>query len=90
MERKNCPLCRARTLVGVEDTNAAALPYRLEPDPVDAIGELAAAIGGRLTWTMHSSGAVHLRSTRTIRRWPAASIPRQQVHADHACTKGET
>jgi hypothetical protein len=67
----------------------AALPYRLDPVPLDAAGELAAVVAGRRTWTLHSSGAVRLRGAKTITEWPAATVPRQQVYADHDCGQEE-
>jgi hypothetical protein len=83
-----CVHCRAQVLVGEEDARAAALPYRLEPQPVDAMGELAATHAGLRTWTMHSSGQVYLRTPAVIASRPAGRTPRQQVHADHACRRG--
>jgi len=85
MEEKRCRRCGLLTVAGCTDTQRAALPYVLDPDPMDAVGELQATVAGRRTWTLHSSGAVHLRTAAVILTRPAGT-PRQTVHADHACT----
>jgi hypothetical protein len=88
MESRPCPHCRAKTWTGVEDVARAALPYRLDPQQLDTTAELNALQSGRLTWTRHSSGAVLLRSATVILARPAGTVPRQTVHADHACPGG--
>ena len=89
MDVRPCPRCRAQTWTGVEDSNRAALPYRLNPEPVDTLGELSAVVAGLRTWTQHWNGDVHLRGVQAIAQWPAGRTPRQAVHADHACGQGE-
>ena len=63
------------------------LDVRLDPEPLDPLGELRALVAGRTTYTVHTgSGAVHPRPAATIRARPASTRPRQQVHAAHQCT----
>lgn len=89
MDLTRCPLCRAWTWTGSEDTNRAALPYRLDPARLTSpAAELAAVGRGRLTWTRHWNGSVYLRRPATIAARPAGHTPRQDVHADHGCEKG--
>jgi hypothetical protein len=91
IQERRCHRCRQPVLEGDTDSNRAAVPYRMDRDPLDCWGELDAVHSGRLTWTLHSTGHVYARSARIIAARPAGSRLRQSVHADHVCAaKGET
>ena len=60
---------------------------RLDPEQLTPLGELRALVAGRATYTVHTStGAVFHRGAYEIRQRPAGTRPRQEVHAEHACT----
>jgi hypothetical protein len=66
---------------------------RLDPEVLDPLSELRAAVAGRRTFTVHAgSGAVFGRGASQIRARPAGTRPRQDVHAEHRCpsTPGES
>lgn len=49
--------------------------------------ELAAAVAGRDTWTLHPvAGELHPRGPFEIRHRPAGTRPGQTVHPAHVCT----
>lgn len=78
-----CPRCRVEVL-DVRTVNG--LDLTLEPETLDPLGELRAAVAGRSTYTRYPhSGAVHPRPAYKIRERPAGSRPRQDVHAAHRC-----
>jgi hypothetical protein len=94
MQTRRCPRCGRSILAGYSNGGRAlAVDVRLDPDPLDAAGELAALHQGRRTWAVHpgivDAGEAYARTAGTIGRWPAALTLRPQVHADHRCTKGE-
>ena len=83
MTVSRCPRCRSKV---IEVLTESGFDVRLDPDPLDPLGELLAAMAGRSTYTRHvGSGAVHHRPARVIRERPAGTRPRQDVHPDHVC-----
>lgn len=92
MQQEKCKRCRQDTLAGQSNGGRAlALDVRLDVDELDPAGELDAILSGRHTWTVHhrmdGMDAWH-RGSQEIRQRPAASRPRQAVHADHVCERG--
>jgi len=84
---RRCTKCAAITLRGL-DGDVAALPARVDPEPISADGELAALLTGRRTYTLRTDGdrlqldharpLAHQRQTRRrIRRCPRRTRLRQ-------------
>lgn len=68
--------------------SASGFDVRLDAEPLTPLEELLAISGGRLTYTRHPSGAVHVRNARVIRARPAGS-GRSTVHAEHRCPEAD-
>lgn len=70
-----CPDCRRIVLAGV----AEGLMVRLDPQPLNAHGELAARLAGRWTFDLSATGEIWYRCRFTI------TVRRHRVLADHEC-----
>ena len=79
-------------LVGL-DEDSAAFTARCDPEPVSALGEALALLGGRQSYELaaHTSGLrLTYRTARTIKARPAGSVPDRggalfDVVVSHAC-----
>ena len=78
-----CPKCRARILIGLDD-EIAALPIRVDVDPVDRVGEARALLAGRRTAQLHHRPRPVLRYRD---HWQIAGRPADTVVvlAEHVC-----
>jgi hypothetical protein len=85
LDTGHCRQCSAEIITGRSD-GPTAWDVTVDAAPLDPLGELAAAVAGCWTWTLHTrAGQLYLRSPATIRTRPAGTRPRQTVHADHRC-----
>lgn len=73
-----CPRCRATILYGL----AEGIPARVDPEPVDQPGEIAAVVAGRQTYTLTRGGLVQRDAGR--RSDPSLTGP---VLAAHDCLR---
>jgi hypothetical protein len=81
---RTCPACHTTVLAGL-DADAAALPIRCDPTPLDALGEAVALLQGRTTYDLietKTGRELYERSAHTIKK------PRRyQVFATHKCAE---
>lgn len=80
-----CRRCHAPILTGL-DSDVAALPARVDPEPVDQAGELLAVLAGRATYALRRAGLrleLDARSSFHMKTPPGNG--RFDVLAEHAC-----
>lgn len=81
-----CRKCHAHTLTGLDGDLCAGVA-RVDPEPIDAIGEALALLTGRRTYCLHNSGdryELQLRDQWKITGAPAGTRP-YDVVAEHTC-----
>lgn len=84
---RRCRTCRSYVLAGL-DADRCALPVAVDPDPLSRLGEAAALIAGRTTYSLRfRSGRLELddRSQYEIRGDAGREAPRRDVLAGHVC-----
>ncbi len=74
--RAKCPDCRATVLSGLDE----GIPVRVEPEPVDPAGELAALCDGRRTYGLVADGTLALRD-----EWRIRSGVGLKLYVEHPC-----
>lgn len=86
LSRSKCARCGTATFGGWT-REPCALLITLDAMPLDPESELAAAVAGCRTWTLHAiPQELTMRAPSAIRAHPAGTAPRQSVHAEHRCT----
>jgi len=83
---RRCRTCRQYVLAGL-DADRCALPVAVDPDPLSRLGEAAALIGGRTTYSLRFlSGRLELDHRGQFEiRGEAGSEIRHDVLAGHVC-----
>jgi hypothetical protein len=77
-----CRTCRARVVRGL-DGDRCALPRTCDPQPVDAVGEALALVGGRATFTLTRATGQWRLDTRDEYRIAGRRLG--VVLAEHQC-----
>lgn len=84
-----CRRCGQATFGGWTNRGeVVAMLVTVDAQPLDPGQELAAAVAGCATWTLHGPvgvGVLTARGPWAIRTRPAGTRPRQTVHATHVC-----
>jgi hypothetical protein len=79
-----CPRCSAPTLYGLDD-DTAATEARVDPTPIDKLGEVAAILAGLKTYTAWPVGAGRVELSRRD-RFRLLSRPKDYpTLAEHRC-----
>jgi hypothetical protein len=80
---RQCPRCRGAVLVGL-DGDVAAGTARVDPAPLNSLGEAAALIDGRRTYTI--SGDKHRKQIDYRQDWHISEGTKgRHVVAEHKC-----
>lgn len=84
---RRCARCQAGVYDGL-DADVCALRAVVDRQPLSALGEALAALGGLHTYERHSEGGrfvLDLRTADYIASRPAGITQRNDVHAAHKC-----
>lgn len=83
-----CLRCGAPVLAGL-DGDVMAFEARVDPEPLNGLGEALAVLEGRGTWALHREQSRYVLDTRDsheIAAHPATSQPREDVLREHRCS----
>lgn len=84
---RRCNRCNAVVVVGL-DADVCAFEVRVDPQPLNAAGELLALLEGRRTLTLHGAASGRMLDPRWpehIRTAPAGTTPREDALREHRC-----